>query len=292
MRQRMSIARAAAAAAVLGLALTACAPADEEDNDSSADGVDESTCTADQLTTLADGVLTVATGEPAFEPWVVNDDPESGEGFEAAVAYAVAEELGFADADVTWVRTTFDSAVAPGPKTFDWNLQQYSITEERLEAVDFSSPYYEASQAVLSVADSAIAGATTLDELKDAKLGAAVGSTSLNDAEEVIQPNTEVAVYNDNAAAVSALMNGQIDGMVIDLPSAYYLRDVELEDGVIVGQLPGTASGDVDAYGILLAKDSALTACTTWAVDRLRDDGTLAELEERWIQAEGAPVLQ
>jgi polar amino acid transport system substrate-binding protein len=292
MPQRLSIARAAAAAAVLGLALTSCAPADEEDNDSSADGVDESTCTADQLTTLTDGVLTVATGEPAFEPWVVNDDPESGEGFEAAVAYAVAEELGFADADVTWVRTTFDSAVAPGPKTFDWNLQQYSITEERLEAVDFSSPYYEASQAVLSVAGSPIEGATTLDELKDAKLGAAVGSTSLNDAEEVIQPNTQVAVYNDNAAAVSALMNSQIDGMVIDLPSAYYLRDVELEDGVIVGQLPGTASGDVDAYGILLAKDSALTPCTTWAVDRLRDDGTLAELEERWIQAEGAPVLQ
>jgi polar amino acid transport system substrate-binding protein len=190
------------------------------------------------------------------------------------------------------VRTTFDSAVAPGPKTFDWNLQQYSITEDRKEAVDFSSPYYEASQAVVSTAGSAIAGATTLAELQDARLGAAVGSTSLNDAEDVIQPTTAVAVFNDNAAAVSALMNGQIDGLVIDLPSAYYLTAVEIEDGVIVGQLPGTASGDVDAYGILLAKDSALTACTTWAVDGLREDGTLAELEERWIQAEGAPVLQ
>jgi polar amino acid transport system substrate-binding protein len=292
MRQRLTLARATAAAAVLGLALAACAPADDEDTDSSAGGADETTCTKDQLTTLSDGVLTVATGEPAYDPWVINDDPESGEGFEAAVAYAVADKLGYADGDVTWVRTTFDSAVAPGPKTFDWNLQQYSITEERLEAVDFSSPYYEASQAVISTAGSAIADATTLDELKDAKLGAAVGSTSLNDAEEVIQPNTEVAVFNDNAAAVSALMNGQIDGLVIDLPSAYYLTSVEIEDGVIVGQLPGTASGDTDAYGILLAKDSALTACTTWAVDGLREDGTLADLEERWIQAEGAPVLQ
>lgn len=292
MHPRHTFARAAALAAVAGLALSACAPAEDEPSSGGGDVVDEAICAPDQLSTLTEGTITVATGAPAYSPWVLDDAPEAGEGFEAAVAYAVAERLGYGDSDVSWVRTTFDSAIAPGPKTFDWNLQQYSITEDRLAAVDFSSPYYEASQAVLSTGSSAIAEATTLAELKDAKLGAAVGSTSLNDAEDVIEPTTPVAVFNDNAAAVSALLNKQIDGLVIDLPSAYYLRDVEVDDGVIVGQLPGTASGDVDAYGILLAKDSPVTACTTWALDSLRTDGTLAELEERWIQAEGAPVLQ
>jgi polar amino acid transport system substrate-binding protein len=291
MPQHIPLARATAAAAVLGLALVACSPAEDTDDGGSATA-DATACTKDQLTTLTDGVLTVATGEPAYEPWVVNDDPASGEGFEAAVAYAAAERLGFADADVTWVRTTFDSAIAPGPKTFDWNLQQYTITEDRTGAVDFSSPYYTASQAVISYEGSPIDGATTLAELQDAKLGAAVGSTSLDDAEEVIAPTTAVAVFNDNAAAVSALQNKQIDGIVIDLPSAYYLVAAEIDGGVIVGQLPGTASGDADSYGILLAKDSPLTACTTWAVDQLREDGTLADLEEQWIAAEGAPVLQ
>jgi polar amino acid transport system substrate-binding protein len=254
--------------------------------------VDASSCTQDQLETLTEGVLTIATGEPAFEPWVVDDNPESRQGFEAAVAYAAAARLGFEDPDVTWVRTTFDSAVAPGPKTFDWNLQQYTITDDRRTAVDFSDPYYEAAQAVVSYEGSPIAAATTLAELQDAKLGVAVGSTSLDDAEEVIAPTTPVAVYNDNAAAVSALQNKQIDGIVIDLPSAFYLASAEIDGGVLVGQLPGTASGESDAFGILLAKDSPLTACTSWAVDQLREDGTLAELEGRWIQAEGAPVLQ
>ncbi len=281
-------------ATVLGLALLGCSPAEEDDSTDNADSgtVDETTCTSEQLSTLADGSLTIATGEPAYEPWVVNDDPASGEGFEAAVAYAAAERLGFAADDVIWTRTTFDSAVAPGPKTFDWNLQQYTITESRQQAVDFSSPYYQASQAVITSEGSAIADATSLAELQNAKLGAAVGSTSLDDAEEVIDPTTNVAVFNDNAAAVSALQNGQIDGIVIDLPSAFYLVAAEIDGGVIVGQLPGTASGENDSYGILLAKGSPLTACTTWAVDQLREDGTLAQLESQWLEAEGAPVLQ
>lgn len=296
MRLRTSLTRSAAMVAALGLLMAGCTQSDSESDDNGSPSpdasVDASSCTKDQLQTLNDGVLTVATGEPAYEPWVVDDDPESREGFESAVAYAAAARLGFEPDDVTWVRTTFDSAVAPGPKTFDWNLQQYSITEDRKEAVDFSSPYYQASQAVISYDGSPIAGATTIAELQEATLGAAVGSTSLNDAEEVIAPTTPIAVYNDNAAGVSALQNGQIDGLVIDLPSAFYLVSAEIDGGVIVGQLPGTASGEVDEFGILLAKDNVLTACTSWAVDQLRDDGTLAELEGRWIQAEGAPVLQ
>lgn len=291
MRHRMPITRLTAAVAILGLGLVGCAPAEEEDTPAGG-AADETTCTADQLLTLTDGVLTVATGEPAFPPWVIDDDPASGKGYEAAVAYAAAERLGFADADLTWVRTTFDSAVAPGPKTFDWNLQQYTISADRQEAVDFSSPYYEASQSVVSVEGNAFAGATTLAELKDAKLGAAVGSTSLDDAERIIAPNTDVAVFNDVIGAVTALQNGQIDALVTDTPSAFYLVGAEIDGGVIVGQLPDTASGEADSFGILLAKDSPLTACTSWAVDQLREDGTLADLEAEWIDAGGAPVLQ
>ncbi len=282
----------ASAAACLGLLLAACSPAEEEEP-TAAGTADASTCTADQLTTATDGMLTVGTGSPAYSPWVENDKPESGEGFEAAVAYAAAEKLGFAHDDVTWVRTTFDSAVAPGPKTFDWNIQQFSITSQRKEAVDMSSPYYKASQAVITYEGSPIAGATTLAELKDAKLGAAVGSTSLDDAEEVIAPTQQVSVYNDNAAAVSALKNKQIDGIVIDTPSAFALvGSGEIPNGTIVGQLPETASGETDAFGIVLPKGSSVTACTSWAIDELAADGTLASLEAEWLESGGAPVLE
>lgn len=290
---RLTTARATAALAGLGLVLAGCSPADEGETTDEDFVADASTCTKDQLTTLSGDGLTVATGEPAFPPWVVDDAPESGEGFEAAVAYAAADRLGFAEGDVTWTRTTFDSAVAPGPKTFDWNLQQYTISEQRLEAVDFSSPYYEASQAVVSYEGSPIAGATTIEELGSAKLGAAVGSTSLDDAQNVIDPDAEVAVYNDVVGAATALNNQQIDGLVTDTPSAFFLvGSGQVTEGVIVGQLPKTASGQTDSFGILLAKDSPMTACTTWAVDQLREDGTLQQLEEEWIDAGGAPVLQ
>jgi len=247
-------------------------------------------CTKDSLTTFAPGKLTVATGEPAFSPWVEDNKPESGKGFEAAVAYAVAKQLGYADADVTWVRTTFDGAIAPGPKKFDFNIQQYSITDERKKAVDFSSSYYDLSQAVVSYKGSPIADVTSVAGLKDAKLGAAIGTTSLKAIDEQIQPTTKAKVYNDNAAAVTALKNKQIDGLVVDLPTAFYLAAAEIDNGVIVGQLPDSAT-DKEQLGLLLAKNSPLTACVTQAVDALRADGTLATLEDKWLAQAGAPVL-
>ncbi|MDQ1247378.1 MAG: polar amino acid transport system substrate-binding protein [Actinomycetota bacterium] len=283
--------RVAATVLVAGIALVGCAP--ESESSTSSGSAQASDCTPESLATLTNGKITVATGEPAYEPWVVNDDPANGEGFEAAVAYAVAENLGYTKDDVVWTRSTFDGAIAPGPKDFDWNLQQYSITADREQAVDFSSPYYQVSQAVISTAGSPIASATTVADLKSAKLGAAVGSTSLNDAQEVIAPTTPVSVFNDNAAAVTALKNGQIDGIVIDLPSAFYLTAAEIDNGVIVGQLPGTASGQADEFGILLAKDSPLTSCTSQAVDALAADGTLTALQEQWLgSAAGAPTLK
>ncbi len=245
----------------------------------------------DALQTLTAGKLTIGTGEPAYEPWVVGDAPESGEGFEAAVAYAVAEELGFAASDVVWVRTTFDEAIAPGLKNFDFNLQQYSITDERKAAVDFSSPYYETTQTVITVEGSAAAGATTVAELKGLQIGAATGTTSFAAIESVIKPTAGAKAFNSNDDAKAALEAGQIDALVVDLPTALYLTAVELTGGKIVGQLSGAAVGD--QFGLVLDKDSPLTAAVTAAVDRLRANGKLQELADKWLaDYAGAPVLK
>jgi len=284
--------------AVAALLLAACGSSTDSASTTSAapsDSASESaspsaTCSPESLQTLVPGQLTIATGEPVFPPWMLDDDPTSGKGYESAVAYAVAEQLGYDKADVSWIRTTFDSAIAPGPKTFDFNIQQYSITEDRKKAVDFSSGYYSLTQAVITNEGSKIANATSVTELKDAKLGAAVGTTSLTAIEEQIQPTEKAQVFNDNAAAVTALKNGQIDGIVVDLPTAFYLAFVEVENGVIVGQLPDSAAEN-EQLGLLLAKDSPLTQCVTEAVDALRADGTLAALEKEWLSDQGAPVL-
>jgi len=249
------------------------------------------TAEPEALQTITAGKLTIGTGLPAYEPWVVGDAPESGEGFEAAVAYAVAENLGFAPEDVVWVRTTFDEAIQPGVKNFDFNLQQYSITDKRKASVDFSSPYYETTQTVITVKGSKADGATSIADLKDLVIGAATGTTSFTAIEEIIQPTAGAAAFNSNDDAKAALAAGQIDALVVDLPTALYLTAVEIDGGTIVGQISGAASGD--QFGLVLDKDSALTAAVTAAVDALREDGTLAALEAEWLaDYAGAPVLQ
>jgi polar amino acid transport system substrate-binding protein len=243
------------------------------------------------LQTLTAGKLTIGTGQPAYEPWVVGDAPEKGEGFEAAVAYAVAEELGFAPADVVWVRTTFDEAIAPGLKNFDFNLQQYSITGERKAAVDFSSPYYETTQTVITVKGSKAAAATAVADLKGLLIGAATGTTSFTAIEDVIKPTAGAKAFNSNDDAKAALQAGQVDAIVVDLPTALYLTAVELDGGKIVGQLSGAASGD--KFGLVLDKGSKLTATVTAAVDALRESGKLQELADKWLaDYAGAPVLK
>ena len=262
--------------------ISACSSSDSTESASAS-------CEKADLATVADGVLTIATGEPAYYPWVIDDAPESGEGFEAAVAYAVATQLGFSKNEVKWVRTTFDSAVTPGEKNFDFNLQQFSITEERKAAVDFSSPYYTAPQAIVSFKGSKIDGKSSIADLKDAKLGAAVGTTSLDAIET--QLGLKASVFNDNAAGVSALKNKQIDGLVVDLPTAFYLSGVEVENGIIVGQLASSGTGD--QFGLLLTKGSALTSCVSGAVDAITADGTLASITDTWLATNtGSPVLK
>ncbi len=281
MKRRFGIFAAVVIAAAL--TLTGCAKSDSATTDSAA------SCAKADLATVTAGKLTIATGEPAYYPWIIDDKPETGNGFEGAVAYAVAKQLGFDAADVTWVRTTFDSAVTPGEKNFDFNLQQFSITDERKTAVDFSSPYYTAPQAIVSFKGSKIDGKTSLADLKGAKLGAAVGTTSLDAISTQIGAKPQV--FNDNAAGVSALKNKQIDGLVVDLPTAFYLSGVEVPNGIIVGQLPSTGSGD--QFGLLLTKGSSLTSCVSGAVDAITADGTLAAITDKWLATDaGAPVLK
>jgi len=252
-------------------------------------GGDES---SSECPTITEGKLTIGTGTPAYYPWVADDAPESKQGFEAAVAYAVAGELGYADADVVWVRTGFDEAIQPGAKNFDFNLQQFSITEERKANVTFSDPYYSTNQALVGYADSAIAGATSIANLKDAKFGAQAGTTSLDFITKVIQPSTEPFVYDDNAAAKAALEAKQIDAIVVDLPTAFYISAVEIEGSAVIGQFPLSDAVGADNFGLVFDLDNPLAACVNEVLASLKESGKLAEIENEWLSGyTGAPVI-
>ncbi|MEU4474114.1 ABC transporter substrate-binding protein [Micromonospora sp. NPDC023888] len=248
-------------------------------------------CAKDSLPTRTPGKLTIATDQPAYEPWFAKDKPDNGEGFESAVAYAVAEKLGYAHADVTWTRVKFDTAIAPGPKDFDFDINQFSITEERKRAVDFSAPYYLVRQTVIALKSSKIAGRKSLAELRDARLGAQVGTTSYQAITDVLKPTRKPQVYNSNDDAKKALQNGQVDGLVVDLPTAFYITGAEITDATIVGQVPQV--GTPEAFGLLLDKNSPLTSCVTGAVGQLSEAGTLKQLEQKWLaQVAGAAELR
>lgn len=242
--------------------------------------------------TIDTGVLTFATGEPAFYPWVIDDDPESGEGFEAAVAYAVAAEMGYEADAVTWVRTTFDEAIQPGAKSFDLNLQQYSITPEREENVDFSLPYYTSNQAIVALDGSAAEGATTIADLQGVKLGAQVGTTSLDFINDVIQPDEEPFVYDDNVGAKAALEANQIDAAVFDLPTALFVSGVEIEGSSVIGQFPADAGGTTDQFGMVMEQGNPLKGCVDAAIIALSDSGELDAITQEWLaDFTGAPVI-
>ena len=243
-------------------------------------------CEVDQLEVVQEGMLTVATGEPAFPPWIIDDDPTNQQGFEGAVVYALAAEMGFTPEQVTWTRTGFDEAIAPGPKDFDFNIQQYAITPERDEVVDFSDPYYVTPQALVAFADSPVAAATTIEDLKGFVLGAQIGTTSFDYIEEVIQPDTPPPAYDTNSDAKSALDAGQVDALVFDLPTAYYITAVEMPDTTIVGALE-TSEQQADHFGLLFAEGNPLVTCVNEALGRLRDAGALDQLAETWLAQEG-----
>jgi polar amino acid transport system substrate-binding protein len=241
---------------------------------------------------VTSGKLTIGTGQPAYFPWVIDDTPQSGKGFESAVAYAVADKLGFAKKDVVWVRSTFDQAIAPGDKDFDFNLQQFSITDERKADVDFSSPYYETTQTVITIKGSKAENAKSISDLKSLLVGAQTGTTSFDAIEKQIKPTAGAQAFNSNDDAKLALQSGTIDALVVDLPTAFYLTGAELDGGKIIGQLP-KQTGTGDQFGLVLAKGSPLTTKVTAAVDALRADGTLDKLATTWLASSAdAPVLK
>ena len=248
-------------------------------------------CKSGGLNTLSKGVLTIGTDNPAYSPWFDNNTPSNGKGFESALAYAVAKQLGYPSAKVKWVKAPFNTVIQPGKKSYDFDINQVSITPERAKAVDFSSGYYDVAQAIVTVAGSKIEKAKSIKDLSNAKLGAAVGTTSYTTITSVIKPKSKASVYDSNDVATQALINGQIDGLVLDLPTAFYVAYVQLKKGAIVGQFVAKAGGE--QFGLVLTKGSALTSCVSLAVDALRANGSLKAIAKKWLSSSaGVPILK
>lgn len=232
--------------------------------------------------TVSADTLTVATGEPAYEPWVIDNKPESGKGYESALIYAIADKLGYSKKQVTWKRTTFDAAIAPGTKDWDLNIQQFSITDQRKKAVDFSPSYYNPTQSIVVRGDSKYASATSLNDFKGATIGAMVGTTSYDYAKQKL--SSDVQTFNDNATLAQALDADQIDALVMDTPAAVNVAtSSQVKNGKVVGQIPG--SEDKQGMGIVLPKDSPLTSKVSKALNELKKDGTLEKLQNTWLKA-------
>ncbi|HMC06428.1 MAG TPA: ABC transporter substrate-binding protein [Solirubrobacterales bacterium] len=274
---------------VSALVLALLAGCGSKSSSTTTGAVSASDCTPSKLQTKSAGKLTVATDKPAYPPYFEDNDPTNGRGFESAVAYAVANRLGFSKSDVDWTVEPFNSSYAPGPKSFDLDVNEISITPPRAEHVDFSAPYYTANQAIVAAKGSDAASASTLADLQSASLGVQIGTTSLDAVNSEIQPSSDPKVFNDSNDVVTALKEGQVDAVVVDLPTALYLTSAQVPDATIVGQF--SAPGG-DRWGALLAKGSPLTGCVSHAIDELRSSGELGRIEQRWMsQAAQAPVL-
>jgi polar amino acid transport system substrate-binding protein len=283
------------------LAAVSCAPADDEpaataSDTASASAADSSAaadeCAPDSLALKTPGTLTVGTDSPAYDPWFSDNDPSNGKGFESAVAYAVADQLGFGPDQVTWVKVPFNTSYKPGDKDFDFDINQISITPARAKVVDFSDGYYAASQAVIALKGSPAASATSLADLKGLRLGAQTGTTSLTAIREVIQPDTDPLVFDDTNVAKQAMQNDQVDAILADLPTAFYITAVEIPQGTIVGQFQ-PASGDQEEFGMLFEKGNPLVTCVNQALAAMRADGSLDAIEKQWLSdTVGVPELQ
>ncbi|CAN5376478.1 ABC transporter substrate-binding protein [soil metagenome] len=279
---------------LLVVAAAACAPVDDEKASdpassapvaSSSDGSTEpaaNPCATDTLPTLESGTLTIGTDSPAYEPWFVDNDPTNGKGYESAVAYAVAEQLGFGTDQVSWVTVPFNTSYKPGAKSFDFDINQISITPDRAKVVDFSDGYYSAAQAVIALKDSPVAGVASIADLADYNLGAQTGTTSLTAIRDVIKPANDPLVFEDTNAAKQALLNGQVDAILADLPTAFYISAVEIPKSAIIGQFQAE-TGDEEQFGMLFEKGSPLVPCVDAALGALVDDGTIDDLQQQWL---------
>jgi polar amino acid transport system substrate-binding protein len=286
---RLSRAVAVAASALLSVtALAACAQETTTSPSPQATGVDA--CAPENLTLKNPGVLTVGTSNPAYPPYVIDNDPTNGEGLESALAYAVAEQLGFTADQVQWTFAPFAKLFQPGEKDYDFALNQISISPKRAQQVDFSTPYYSAPQAILALKANSVAGATTIADLQGAKIGVQTGTTSLDFVESVIQPTQDVAVFQDTNAAKQAINNGQIDAFVTDLPTALFITAVQIPKSTVVGQFAGQT--EADQWGLVVQKGSALTACVDQALAALTESGQLQDITNQWMaDYTKAPVI-
>lgn len=280
-----------------GVTLAACAPTQQAatppSSSSSATAGPTAAldpCAPENLTTVEAGKLLIGTDSPAYPPYFEDDDPTNGKGFESAVAYAIAKGLGFKPDQVTWVVVPFNSSYAPGEKAFDFDINQISITPERADVVDFSDGYYTVNQAVVALGKSPIANAASVADLKNARLGAQVGTTSLDFITQVIQPTADVQVFNDTNDAKSAMQNGQIDGIVVDLPTAYYITAVEIPKGKIVGQFAAQEGGE--QFGMLFQKGNPLVSCVNGVLADLKASGELQQIQDTWLAGASAPYFK
>jgi polar amino acid transport system substrate-binding protein len=287
---------------VLALFAAGCGGDDEDAAGTTAEPAAEAACEKSQLTLVSPGKLTVGTDNPAFPPWFEGgtpdgssweiNDPATGEGFESAVAYAVAEKLGFADDEVTWVVVPFNNSFKPGPKSFDFDINQISVTDERDQAVDFSDSYYDVNQALVVLNGTPIADATSLADLKPYQLGAQIGTTSLGYINDTIQPDKDPRVYDTSNDVIAAINAKQIDGLVVDLPTAFFLVGAEeVKNGKVVGQFPST--GGQEHFGMLFEEGNTLRDCVNDALAELKADGTLEQIQTEWLSNKtSAPVLE
>jgi polar amino acid transport system substrate-binding protein len=283
----------AGTAALLALAASACAPkANTTASAASATGSSAAACSTGSLALYKQGQLTVATDTPAYSPWFDGNDPSNGKGFESAVAYAVAKELGFGTGQVKWVTESFDDSYAPGTKDFDFDINEVSITPARAKAVDFSTGYYTAEQGVVVLNKDKYAGATSLSALKGAKIGVQVSTTSYQAVKDEIGPSQSLSVFNTTDDEVSALQNGQVDAVVTDMPTAFYLASGELTGAKILGGFSYDGGGAPEEFGLLLQKNSGLTSCVDQAIGKLKADGELAAITKQWLStSQNVPEL-
>jgi polar amino acid transport system substrate-binding protein len=285
-------ARASAAAfvGILALGVTACAPSSSSSSSSGpatsgGSATTSNSCAVDNLNLLKPGTLTIATDQPAYDPWYANNNPSNGKGFESAVAYAVAKRLGFSRTQVHWVVEPFNKSYAPGTKDFDFDINQISITPARAKVVDFSTGYYRAAQAVIVLDNSRYANATSLAALKGARIGAQIGTTSLQAAQDDIKPTSQVAVFDDTNAAKQALLNHQVDAIVTDLPTAFYITAAEIHGSKILGQFQ-TTSGHPEEFGMLFQKGNSLVGCVDKAIGALKRNGALHRIQTKWLSSD------
>jgi polar amino acid transport system substrate-binding protein len=283
--------------AALAIIAAACAPEEDEPTPAASGDTGAAPATAAEcaqgvdIPLTTESALTIGTGNPAYGPWyggksvpdsewqtdAYTGDPHTGQGYESAFAYALAETMGFSDDEVEWVGIPFAASFAPGPRDFDFAMQQISYSDKRAGAVDFSDGYFDVNQALIANEGSPAIGVTTLDGLKDLKLGAPIGTTSLQAIEELVQPNVEPSVYDDLDLALKDLKNGQIDGVVVDYPTAFYgYADV------VVGQFP-PVGGEQEYFGLTFEKGNPLVECVNLGIAELESDGTLQELQDKWL---------